>query len=132
MGSKAQEYAIAVVQQGGLVLVGNRGKGRRLEGMFEFPGGKLRKDETPEEGVVRKLFEETGISALPVSRINVVDFTYPFKPVRLYYIYCRPPSNAPEPKKPYFWCPMYDLDERKFPPANLDAITWLVTRTRVV
>ena len=51
----------AVVEKDGRYMICRRGPGRRLEGVWEFPGGKLEERETPEQGLARELREELGI-----------------------------------------------------------------------
>ena len=53
--------AIALVDADGRVLITQRSKGKHLEGMWEFPGGKLSDGETPEVALIRELNEELGI-----------------------------------------------------------------------
>ncbi|MDP6475458.1 MAG: (deoxy)nucleoside triphosphate pyrophosphohydrolase [Alphaproteobacteria bacterium] len=53
--------AIALIDTDGRVLIAERPKGRHLEGLWEFPGGKLRHGETPEAALIRELDEELGI-----------------------------------------------------------------------
>lgn len=48
----------AVVVKDGKYMICRRGPGRRLEGVWEFPGGKLEAGETPEQGLARELREE--------------------------------------------------------------------------
>ena len=52
---------IALVDADGRVLIAQRPKGKHLEGLWEFPGGKLRDGETPEAALIRELNEELGI-----------------------------------------------------------------------
>jgi len=51
----------AVVEKDGRYMICRRGPGRRIEGVWEFPGGKLEAGETPEEGLARELREELKI-----------------------------------------------------------------------
>ena len=53
--------AVALVDADGRVLIAERPKGKRLAGLWEFPGGKLEPDERPEEALIRELREELGI-----------------------------------------------------------------------
>ena len=54
--------AAALVDEDGRVLVSRRPEGKSLAGLWEFPGGKLERDERPEEALIRELAEELGIA----------------------------------------------------------------------
>jgi 8-oxo-dGTP diphosphatase len=56
--------AVALINEENEVLLAQRPKGKRLAGKWEFPGGKVEKDESPEEALVRELHEELGIEVL--------------------------------------------------------------------
>ena len=51
----------AIIEKDGLVLTARRGKGKHLEGYWEFPGGKLECDESPEQCLERELKEEFNV-----------------------------------------------------------------------
>jgi 8-oxo-dGTP diphosphatase len=53
--------AAALVDGDGRVLVQQRAPGRAMAGLWEFPGGKVETDETPEAALIRELREELGI-----------------------------------------------------------------------
>lgn len=53
--------AVALVDGDGRVLMAQRPEGKPLAGLWEFPGGKVHDDETPEAALVRELHEELGI-----------------------------------------------------------------------
>ena len=53
--------AAALVNPQNEVLLAQRPEGKRLAGKWEFPGGKVEKDESPESALVRELHEELGI-----------------------------------------------------------------------
>lgn len=54
--------AAALVDADGRVLVQQRPAGKSLAGLWEFPGGKIEPEETPEQALVRELAEELGIA----------------------------------------------------------------------
>jgi 8-oxo-dGTP diphosphatase len=54
--------ACALIDADGRVLLAKRPPGRPLEGLWEFPGGKVEVGETPETALVRELDEELGIT----------------------------------------------------------------------
>jgi len=53
--------ACALIDQDGRVLIAQRPEGRSMAGLWEFPGGKVEHDETPESALIRELQEELGI-----------------------------------------------------------------------
>jgi 8-oxo-dGTP diphosphatase len=54
--------AAALIDGEGRVLVQQRPLGKPMEGLWEFPGGKLEPGETPEAALARELAEELGIT----------------------------------------------------------------------
>jgi 8-oxo-dGTP diphosphatase len=53
--------AVALVDADGRVLLAERPAGKSMARLWEFPGGKMREDETPEAALIRELKEELGI-----------------------------------------------------------------------
>ncbi len=53
--------AVAMVDADGRVLMAKRPEGKKLAGLWEFPGGKVSPGETPEAALIRELEEELGV-----------------------------------------------------------------------
>ena len=53
--------AVALIDADGRLLVQQRPVGKPMAGLWEFPGGKIERGETPEAALVRELGEELGI-----------------------------------------------------------------------
>lgn len=54
--------AVALIDPDGRILLAQRPEGKSMAGLWEFPGGKVEQNETPEEALVRELHEELGIN----------------------------------------------------------------------
>jgi 8-oxo-dGTP diphosphatase len=54
--------AVALVDPDNRVLIAKRPEGKKLAGLWEFPGGKVEEGETPEDCLIRELAEELGIT----------------------------------------------------------------------
>jgi 8-oxo-dGTP diphosphatase len=53
--------AVALIDRDGRTLLAQRPEGKSMAGLWEFPGGKVEPNETPEAALVRELNEELGI-----------------------------------------------------------------------
>ena len=65
--------ALTVLLRGSRVLVTRRRPGEHLEGMWEFPGGKVREGERADEAARRELSEETGLA---IGRADLEPLTF--------------------------------------------------------
>lgn len=84
----------AVVEREDRYMICRRGPGRRLEGVWEFPGGKLEAGETPEQGLARELREELKIET-DVGRILDAQLESEFNEFLILYYFARITAGAP-------------------------------------
>jgi len=59
--TKPIQVAAGVLRDGELILIAQRKAGKYLAGYWEFPGGKIEPNETPQACLVREFKEEFGI-----------------------------------------------------------------------
>jgi mutator protein MutT len=83
VSNKIIDVTAAVIVKGGKVLAARRAPGKHLEGYWEFPGGKLEENESPEGCLERELTEEFSISSKVGAYIGESVYDYGEKVVRL-------------------------------------------------
>ena len=69
------EVVAAILKQDDKVLIAERNRGQ-FDGMFEFPGGKIEKNETQEEALIREMLEEFEIEIKVSKFLMKVEHTY--------------------------------------------------------
>lgn len=65
--------ACGLIDPDGRLLIAQRPPGKAMAGLWEFPGGKVEPDETPEQALIRELTEELGIT---VTEACLAPFTF--------------------------------------------------------
>jgi 8-oxo-dGTP diphosphatase len=84
------EVVCGVIQNsGGAYLACQRPHGKHLGGLWEFPGGKVDADESPESALIRELREELAVEVEIGTPLNPVVWTYGEKTIRLRPFFCR-------------------------------------------
>ena len=122
-----KRIAIAVVERGGEVLIGQRPEGVPLAGYWEFPGGKVCDGETYEAAVIRECQEETGLSVLVCGEFTPVTHEYRHATVALRFFRCKVAESELEetPRGSFRWVRKTRLSEYRFPEANACLLTEL-------
>ena len=69
--------AAAVVHLDGKTLITRRAPGQNLEGLWEFPGGKLEHEESVQQCITRELREELGVDPVAGEIIATSTYAYP-------------------------------------------------------
>ena len=73
---KTIRVAAAIIIENGKVFATQRGYGEFTDG-WEFPGGKIEPDETPEAAIVREIREELDTEVEVVELLDTVEYDYP-------------------------------------------------------
>jgi len=87
--------------------------------LWEFPGGRLQKDETPIEAIGREFKEETGFDIEVIEDLGAVRHSYTIYRVTLHCFLVRLLSKSAEPRlsaaQEYRWASWQDLGSYAFP-----------------
>ena len=83
------DVSCAIIIENGLILATQRSLTMALPLKWEFPGGKVEPNETPEEALIREIKEELDISIEIISELSANIHTYGSKTIRLIPFTCR-------------------------------------------
>ncbi len=121
--------AVALVDSDGLVLLSQRPKEKEMGGLWEFPGGKIEKDETPEKALIRELQEELGISVWNscLAPLTFASYDYTNFHLLMPLFICRKWEGIPVPKEGQNlkWVRPIDMKDYKMPLADSAIIPML-------
>ena len=87
--------AVALIDVDERVLIAKRPQGKKLAGLWEFPGGKVEPGEEPVAALVRELAEELDI-AVSRESLEPVSFAHD-APVTMLLYRCRAWTGTPRP-----------------------------------
>ena len=118
--------AVALIDRDGRVLLAQRPAGKRMAGLWEFPGGKIETGETPEAALIRELGEELGIDTAEscLAPLTFASHSYDdFHLLMLVYV-CRKWSGTPRPLEggELAWVRASRLRDYDIPPADIPLI----------
>lgn len=144
--TKSLEAALGIILREGKVLIQRRPPEGLFAGMWEFPGGKVRRgtwepgrggageekskrgdtgtrrwtgkaQESPEEAVVREVREETGLRTQVCEKLGIFNHSYTRFRVRLHVFTCkRTGGRLTNPEAR--WVTLEDLEDLPMPSAN--------------
>jgi 8-oxo-dGTP diphosphatase len=117
--------AVAIVEDQGRFLIGQRPTDATLAGHWEFPGGKIEPGETAEQAARRECLEETGVAVEVLEQISLIEHAYPHGQVELYFFACRPLKLPLALPQRFRWAPRTELANYEFPPANAGVLQWI-------
>ena len=81
--SKLVRAVVGIIKRDNKVLVAERPVGKPYSGYWEFPGGKIEPQESPQEALIRELREELGIDVITAEPWFIHQHHYPDKKVEL-------------------------------------------------
>jgi len=121
--------ACALVDPEGRVLVAQRPSGKSMAGLWEFPGGKIERGETPEAALIRELKEELSIdvTAACLAPLSFASHAYDAFHLLMPLYVCRKWEGQIMPREgqAVTWKKPRQLFDMEMPPADVPLIAAL-------
>ena len=118
--------AVALIDTDGRVLLAQRPEGKSMAGLWEFPGGKVEKGESPESALIRELHEELDIGTWEscLAPLTFASHTYKDFHLLMPLFACRKWERTPKSKENQAlkWVRPNDLRNYPMPPADIPLI----------
>jgi 8-oxo-dGTP diphosphatase len=116
----------AVIEADDRFLLTRRQPGVHLEGLWEFPGGKIDPGESHAEALRREIREELDCGVDVADLVFETTHAYPERTVALYFYRCTLTGEpAPQLGQEMRWVPRAELPTLGLPPADAELITLL-------
>lgn len=115
------KVSIAVIVKGDKFYIQKRPLGGHLGGMWEFPGGKQKGKESPEQTLSRECREELGTDVTIIEKLSNVHHAYSHFKIEMDVFLCRLPRDeaiTPTHDQPSRWIAIEQLQAYPFPAAN--------------
>lgn len=114
-----------ICNQEGKILLAKRGTQQKLAGMWEFPGGKLEKNESLEQALKREIREELHIEINITELLTIQPYHYPHADVLILFYLCEQASGilkCTDHEEIKWLFPREILQHHDVLPANIEAI----------
>jgi len=125
------DVVCAVIRRGEEILLARRPEGKRLAGLWEFPGGKVDAGELAEEALHRELMEELGCEVLILQAGPPVLHEYEWGMIRLFPFVCELAEGSAGPvaheHSELIWVFQKNLFRPDLAPADVPILRWLET-----
>ncbi|MBI3617127.1 MAG: A/G-specific adenine glycosylase [Candidatus Omnitrophica bacterium] len=121
------DVAIGILQRGNKYLVQKRPSKGLLADLWEFPGGKVKNRESPQEAVQRELKEELGVSIDSTEHLMNVQHFYTRFRVKLHVFRCTS-KDYPKTNALRKWVLLKKLNEYPMPSGSAKIVDWLMTK----
>jgi len=122
--------AVGVVRKDGRILITRRKESGLLGGLWELPGGKVKRGESPEEACKREIEEEVSLSVEVTGFITRVDHAYSHFKVAVDVFDCEYRAGEIKLSGPtdFRWILVDETNEYPFPAVNHKIFPYLKRR----
>jgi len=125
--TKKIEVSAAVIHRNGKTYIQQRPKKGLMGGLWEFPGGKIEKGESPEECLVREIAEELGVQIKIKEKIMTIKHSYTKFRVTLHVFICTIQAGRIRATccEQWKWVSPQNINQFPFPAANVKILDHL-------
>ncbi len=121
--------AVVMMDIDGRILIAQRPKGKSMAGLWEFPGGKIERGETPERALIRELHEELNIDTTEscLAALTFASHSYDDFHLLMPVYVCRKWDGTLRAKEGQLlkWVTIEELKDYPMPPADLPLIAMI-------
>lgn len=119
----------AVIYSDNKILCAQRSEQMSLPLMWEFPGGKIEKDETEVDALKREIREEMKCDVIIGNKITTTSYEYDFGIVHLTTYKCLLNNEMPHltEHKQIKWLSIDQLKELTWAPADIPAVEKIIS-----
>ena len=128
--SKKIEVSAGIIIKNKKVYIQQRAKDGLMGGLWEFPGGKREKGESPEECLKREIQEELGVTVASLNKVMTIKHTYTQFRVTLNVFNCKLEKKKIQPDScnQWKWVSLSSLKKYPFPAANVKIVKYLAEK----
>jgi A/G-specific adenine glycosylase len=124
------EAVVGIIKKQGKYLIQKRPSKGLLADLWEFPGGKIRANEKPEEALKREIKEELGTDVSPGELLITVEHAYTQFLVKLSAYLCTVQSGLIVSKKNHRWVTLKSIRDFPLPSGSFKIVKHLEERER--
>lgn len=120
----------AIIVRDERIMLAQRPPGKKLGGLWEFPGGKVEAGESAEAALHRELCEELGCTVRITKTLPPYVHAYPWGSIELIPFVCELAAESPEPHThehtALAWVECAQLNAYELAPADVPLLTALI------
>jgi len=113
-----------IIERAGKFLSARRGPGRSNAGLWEFPGGKIRSNETAEAALIREMREELGLIISVTAGLPPNRYSYPWITIELIPYICTIVRGEPDLREhmEIRWVTIQEAQVLEWAPADVSVL----------